>query len=63
MGKDKQVVRYVGDGKFLHGVPARDMSMDEWNALDENLRVLALKLGLYQLPKGEKPKGDKEGEA
>lgn len=49
MGTHK-VVRYLGQGKaFLSGVPARDMTLDEWEALDEDLRKVALALGLYKI--------------
>lgn len=46
-------VRYIGakDGasaRFLGGVPARDMTGDEWYALDADLREHALRLSLYE---------------
>lgn len=42
-------IKYVGKGSFLIGVPGRDMTADEWDALDEELRDQALALGLYEV--------------
>ena len=39
---------YIGLGAFLPGVPARDLGADEWEALAEEQRALALDLDLYQ---------------
>ena len=44
----KQVI-YIGDGQFLPGMPACDMTMAEWEALPEDRRELALRLELYQV--------------
>lgn len=52
------MVKYKGNG-FLQGVPARDISLVEWDSLPKELTTLALDLGLYELPKGKK---EKEGE-
>lgn len=39
---------YTGDGStFIVGVPARDMTADEWLAVREDLRALGLAMGLY----------------
>lgn len=51
--RDVKVMKYVGNGYFVPGVPMRDIPIDEWEALPEELRDKALALGLYQ----------KEGEA
>lgn len=45
------VVIYIGAGDYLAGVPARDMTIDEWEALDQSDRDAALALDLYQVPK------------
>ena len=34
-------VKYIGNGAFVPGVPARDMKADEWNALPVDLREQA----------------------
>ena len=44
----KQVI-YIGNGNYLSGVPACDMTLAEWEALDESVRARALKLKLYQV--------------
>ena len=41
--------RYVGGGDFVPGVPMRDMTLAEWEAVSEELRALVLALGLYQI--------------
>lgn len=44
----KQIImRYVGTG-FLSGVPARDLSVEEWRALPRDVRRAALANGLYK---------------
>lgn len=40
-------VRYIGAGDYLPGVPARDLTADEWAALGADTQALALSLGLY----------------
>ena len=42
-------VLYIGFGAFLDGVPARDMTADEWAALPETARGQAVALDLYQV--------------
>lgn len=42
-------VHYIGAGRWLNGIPARDMSADEWGAIDPELRAQALALGLYEV--------------
>lgn len=43
------IVVYIGAGAYLAGVPARDMTLDEWEALDPADRATALALDLYQV--------------
>ena len=38
--------KYTGKG-MIHGVPARDLSEDEWNALTEQARETGIKFGIY----------------
>jgi len=53
------MIRYLGGG-FLHGIPARDLTVDEWQALSDEQRETAVASGLYQEP--EKPaKKEKRG--
>lgn len=47
---DKYV--YKGGGYFA-GVPARDMSAEEWARLPKEIREAALKAGLYALEKAK----------
>lgn len=42
---------------YLIGLPARDMTADEWKMYPKKLTEAALKLGLYEI---EKPKPKKE---
>lgn len=42
-------VKYLGGG-FLHGIPARDLTDDEWQALTKEQRETAVASGLYQEP-------------
>lgn len=44
MGK----VKYTGNGAYFVGVPARDLTEEEWQKLDENERAVLVKRGLYQ---------------
>ena len=41
--------RYIGDGAYLEGVPARDMTSTEWDALDKDARALLLKARIFVL--------------
>lgn len=43
-------VRYLGSGKaYIQGIPARDLSPEEWEQLPEDQRRGALQLGLYEV--------------
>ena len=46
-------MRYVGDGAFVNGVPARDLSADEWGALTDEQREAAKNLYTAETPKTE----------
>ncbi len=41
------IVRYIGGGNFIPGVPARDMTPDEWSEIPADLREAAVQNGLY----------------
>ena len=45
---DKYV--YQGNGYFV-GLPARDLSVDEWKQFPKELTKAALKAGMYKLEK------------
>lgn len=55
--------KYLGDGSaYVEGIPARDLTRDEWERIRPDLRELAVATGLYAVPpaKSEKPaRGDK----
>jgi hypothetical protein len=43
-------ITYTGDGRYLDGVPMRDLTDEEWAALADELRAAALELGVYKAP-------------
>lgn len=43
------VAIYIGAGDYLAGVPARDMTIEEWETLSPEDQATALKLDLYQV--------------
>jgi hypothetical protein len=41
---------YTGDGStYVTGIPARDMTRDEWDGIRDDLKALALGMGLYEI--------------
>lgn len=40
--------KYVGDGTYLPGVPARDLSKDEFDALSDEQKETLKQSGLYK---------------
>lgn len=50
-----QVLRYVGQGDYLPGVPRRDLSPDEFAALPEAVQQLCIDLGLYVADEAAQP--------
>lgn len=40
-------VKYIGDGAYFHGVPARDLTDEEFAALPEAQQQALLASGLY----------------
>lgn len=57
-GQTVTAVRYVGDGSFLLGVPARDLTAEEWAALGPAGQATLLYAGLYVVEQGESRKED-----
>ena len=47
----KKTYKYTGAGDYLEGVPARDLTQDEWDRLPADLKETAVQLGLYEAPK------------
>lgn len=41
------MIRYIGDGAYFQGIPARDLSDDEFAALSEAQQQALLASGLY----------------
>lgn len=48
-------LRYVRPGEFLLGVPARDITFEEWLALREDLQARAQALNLFEFQAGPMP--------
>lgn len=48
MNPEEIAARYKGGANFLNGVPARDLTQTEWDALDAETRQACLALGLYE---------------
>ena len=59
MAKRKRV-KYIGNGAFWPGVPARDLENGEWQAIDEGLRKQLVEQKLYRIGKSKKSKSEKE---
>lgn len=54
--RGQTVYKYLGTGaEFVYGVPARDMTEEEWQALPEKFRAEAAACGLYEKAKADKP--------
>ena len=51
------MLKYVGDGRFLIGIPARDLSDEEVKSLEISERGL-VKTGLYKAMKSKKEDGN-----
>lgn len=41
------VYKYVGDGSYFHGVPPRDLTKDDFDALDDEQKESVTKGALY----------------
>lgn len=58
---DAIYVKYKGEGEFISGVPAIDMTKERWERIPEGKRELALRDGLFELVE-KKSKAKKEEE-
>ena len=44
------MVKYIGKGRYLRGVPARDLSLDEWTEMPADKKKHLVKvLKLYEV--------------
>ena len=48
--------KYIGNGAFLQGVPTRDLTKQEWDALSKERQADLVRLGLYAAPERSKSK-------
>lgn len=51
---------YIGAGAFLPGVPTADLTEEQWAALDDETRELAVALDLYQVVTVEDQAGSRQ---
>ena len=42
------MIKYIGNGNYYQGIPARDLSADEWKAIPRRKRKVLVDLGLYK---------------
>lgn len=47
--QSKPRAKYVGKGKFLNGVPARDLNAEEWASFSSQERKYFVSLGLFEV--------------
>ena len=60
--EDTKILFHKNKG-FIQGIPARELSFDEWKELTAELRALALSSGIYEIDeKVAKSKNVKEGD-
>lgn len=48
-------VKYSGEGQFIPGVPARDLTVQEWAVLPHAVQAVCLSTGVYEIV-AEEPK-------
>lgn len=46
--KDEKLWVYKGDGAFIDGIPARNLTEQDWARLDEDARAAVAHSGLYR---------------
>jgi len=52
---EPRVVRYIGDGSYLFGVPARDLTQAEWNEHKALILTSPHASQLYEIPNEDAP--------
>lgn len=40
---------YIGSGAFVMGIPARDISVEEWDAMSTETQAAIARCGLYEM--------------
>ena len=45
------MIKYTGNGNYYQGIPARDLSEDEWKAIGKRKQKTLVDLGLYATPR------------
>lgn len=64
MAKKITKVRFVGDpDQYIGGIPARNLTPEEWDRLSDRLREKAIDSGLYKLSAAAGKKSDKDAAA
>jgi hypothetical protein len=53
--------RYIGDGAYLPGIPARDLTDEDLAELTEEQRAAVAASAIYEDAGGKKPKASEEG--
>lgn len=54
--------KYIGDGPFVGGIPARDLSTKEWNSLTKEQQDTAIITRTHKLVTAPKPRSDGESQ-
>jgi hypothetical protein len=52
MNADKKIkeIKYLGkEGEFINGVPPRELAVEEWETMSEEMRKACLESGLYKI--------------
>lgn len=50
--------KYIGNGAYLMGIPARDLFDADWNALSKEQREAVIKSDLYEIKQVKLPAKD-----
>lgn len=45
------IVKYIGEGSYIDGIPARDLTEAEWETYKETILLCPTAHDLYKLPK------------
>lgn len=43
---------YMGDGDYVQGIPARDLTLEEWEAISDEQQERLKELGIFRLKPG-----------
>lgn len=58
--EEQEVVEYIGDGSYLPGVPARDLTAPEWRHHKKTILASPDAARLYDIPEEDLPEKPKE---